>query len=161
MYYTLYDSPIQTLRLVSNGEALMGLYMESKPHQRRWQQDWVQDDAIAPFAAAKQQLAAYFAGQLTQFDLPLHRQGTPFQMAVWQALGDIPYGVTWSYGQLAHHLGKPTAARAVGLANGRNPLSIVVPCHRVVGAKGTLTGYGGGLGRKQWLLDHERQVQGA
>jgi methylated-DNA-[protein]-cysteine S-methyltransferase len=114
----------------------------------------VRDDEA--FAAAREQLAAYFAGERTDFDLPVTATGTPFQHEVWQALTEIPYGTTWSYGELARHIGKPAAVRAVGLANGRNHVSIVVPCHRVVGANGSLTGYGGGIERKRFLLDLER-----
>lgn len=106
--------------------------------------------------AVKQALAAYFSGRLDALgEVRVAVAGTPFQQKVWQALRSIPAGATWSYGQLAAHLGRPTASRAVGLANGANPVSIVVPCHRVIGANGALTGYGGGLVRKRWLLDHE------
>lgn len=104
----------------------------------------------------RQQLAAYFAGKLTRFDLPLNATGTAFQQQVWAALCDIPYGETRSYGQLANAINKPKAVRAVGAANGRNPISIIVPCHRVIGANGTLTGYAGGLSRKAWLLELEK-----
>lgn len=103
----------------------------------------------------KAQLAEYFAGTRTTFDLPLAPAGTPFQQLVWGALGDIPYAETCSYGSIADALGKPTASRAIGMANGKNPLAIIVPCHRVVGANGRLTGYSGGLARKEWLLAHE------
>jgi methylated-DNA-[protein]-cysteine S-methyltransferase len=114
------------------------------------------DPADEPFAAAARQLAAYFAGQLTRFSLPLSPRGTEFQRQVWAALQEIPYGQTVTYGQLAADLGRPAASRAVGLANGRNPVSIVVPCHRVIGSDGSLTGYGGGLDRKRYLLDLEQ-----
>ncbi|MBE5803398.1 MAG: methylated-DNA--[protein]-cysteine S-methyltransferase [Clostridiales bacterium] len=103
------------------------------------------------------QLNAYFQGRLTGFDLPLRMAGTPFRMKVWNALRRIPYGETCSYGQLAAMIGQPKASRAVGGANHHNPISIIVPCHRVIGADGTLTGYGGGLDMKQWLLEHERK----
>lgn len=105
--------------------------------------------------ALAEQLAAYFAGSRTAFDLALDPVGTPFELAVWAALREIPFGQTRSYGQLARSLGNPAAVRAVGRANGRNPLAIVVPCHRVIGAGGTLVGYAGGVERKRWLLDHE------
>lgn len=104
------------------------------------------------------QLGEYFAGHRVDFDLPLVPAGTPFQQKVWMALRDIPYGRTMSYGEIALELGQPTASRAVGLANGRNPLAVIVPCHRVIGSNGSLTGFGGGLERKRWLLDHERTV---
>jgi methylated-DNA-[protein]-cysteine S-methyltransferase len=155
IYFTVCESPIQSLRLVSDGRSLMGLYMMSEKHQFASQSDWVEDDSVAPFPEAKQQLAAYFSGTLTQFDLPLLMQGTTFQQSVWEALKTIPYGTTLSYGELAQQIGQPKASRAVGLANGQNPISIVVPCHRVIGANGKLTGYGGGIERKQWLLNHE------
>ena len=107
------------------------------------------------------QLRAYFAGQLTVFDLPLRMEGTAFRMKVWQALQRIPYGETRSYGQLAAMIGQPSASRAVGGANHHNPISIIVPCHRVIGADGALTGYGGGLDMKEWLLEHERKYRHA
>ncbi|WP_346290870.1 methylated-DNA--[protein]-cysteine S-methyltransferase [Sphaerothrix gracilis] len=156
IYFTFYESPIQTLRLVSDGRSLLGLYMLSEKHAQISAQDWIEDETAQPFALARQQLSDYFAGALTQFDLPLSPQGTPFQQRVWATLKTIPYGATLSYGELAQQIGQPQAARAVGLANGRNPVSIIVPCHRVVGANGKLTGYGGGVERKQWLLNHER-----
>jgi methylated-DNA-[protein]-cysteine S-methyltransferase len=121
-------------------------------------QSWLRDDHTPPFDTAKEQLAAYFEGRLTDFDLPLSLQGTPFQRLVWQALQEIPYGVTISYGDLARRVGNPNSSRAVGLANGHNPVSIIVPCHRVIGSNGKLTGYGGGLPRKAALLDFEFTV---
>jgi methylated-DNA-[protein]-cysteine S-methyltransferase len=114
------------------------------------------DDAL--LRPAREQLRAYFAGELLDFDLPLAAAGTEFQQRVWQALGAIPYGATASYAAIARAIGSPTATRAVGAANGRNPIAIIVPCHRVIGKDGTLTGYGGGLARKQWLLRHEAGV---
>ncbi len=156
IYFTAYESPIQTLRLVSDGRSLIGLYMLSEKHALIPGKDWVEDDAVAPFPAAIHQLTDYFAGGLTEFDLPLQIAGTPFQQQVWSALNTIPYGATLSYGELAEQIGQPKASRAVGLANGHNPVSIIVPCHRVIGANGKLTGYGGGIERKQWLLNHER-----
>jgi methylated-DNA-[protein]-cysteine S-methyltransferase len=154
-YFTYFESPIQTLCLVSNGRSLIGLYMMSDQHSLTPQSDWIKDESVAPFPAVKEQLTAYFAGILTEFDLPIQMNGTIFQQRVWQALLSIPYGTTMSYGDLARHIGQPNASRAVGLANGRNPVSIVVPCHRVIGSNGQLTGYGGGIERKQWLLNHE------
>jgi methylated-DNA-[protein]-cysteine S-methyltransferase len=111
----------------------------------------------APFTEVISQLEQYFAAQRTDFDVPLTLAGTPFQRSVWAALREIPYGETMSYSQLAERIGRPGAARAVGLANGRNPIGIIVPCHRVVGATGSLTGYGGGLSRKRYLLDFEHR----
>lgn len=117
--------------------------------------DWRRDDRA--FAAAREQLRAYLDGCLTTFDLPLAPRGTPFQLEVWRALTEIPAGETISYGELARRIGRPSASRAVGAANGANPLPVVVPCHRVIGANGTLTGFGGGLDTKRWLLALERR----
>jgi methylated-DNA-[protein]-cysteine S-methyltransferase len=158
-YITTYESPIQTLQLVSDGRSLIGLYMLSDKHQAIRQPNWIETDQVDPFPETKQQLAAYFVGSLRTFDLPLTQHGTPFQQRVWAALQTIPYGATLSYGALAQQIGQPRAARAVGLANGQNPISIIVPCHRVIGANGKLTGYGGGIERKQWLLQHEQHTQ--
>jgi methylated-DNA-[protein]-cysteine S-methyltransferase len=158
IYFTFYNSPIQSLRLVSDGRSLLGLYMMSEKHSLTPPSDWVEDASVDLFRETQQQLTAYFAGTLTEFDLPLQLQGTRFQQQVWDALKTIPYGTTVSYRELAQQVRQPTAARAVGLANGRNPVSIVVPCHRTIGANGKLTGYGGGIERKQWLLNHERFV---
>jgi methylated-DNA-[protein]-cysteine S-methyltransferase len=149
---TVLDSPVGPLTLVERDGALAGLYMAEHRHMPLLEMD--RDDSI--LGAAREQLDAYFRGELEVFDLPLSVGGTPFQQAVWRGLAQIPYGETWSYRDLAEHLGNARAVRAVGLANGKNPVSIVVPCHRVVGADGSLTGYGGGLERKQWLLAHER-----
>jgi len=151
--YCIAPSPIGELLLFGNGHALQGLYLESHDVWPQKQPDWRWDEA--PFKAAIAQLHEYFDRRRTVFDLPLAPVGTPFQQRVWTALLDIPHGVTISYGELATRLGDPKASRAVGLANGRNPISIVIPCHRVIGANGNLTGYGGGLDRKEWLLRHE------
>ena len=147
-------SPIGRLLLTSDGTALTGLYME--PSRKAQSTDgWAQDAAVRPLVDAVRQLSEYFAGSRREFDLPLRLNGTLFQTRVWRELTEIPYGTTWSYGELAKRIDKPSASRAVGLANGRNPISILVPCHRVIGADGSLTGYGGGLDRKRWLLAHE------
>ena len=151
------DSPVGPLRLTSDGTHLTGVYFAEHRHAPDDLGEEVSVDAsprVLTEAAA--QLRAYFAGERNDFDLPLAADGTDFQQRVWAALRTIPYGATWSYGELAAQLGRPGAARAVGLANGRNPISIVVPCHRVVGSDGSITGYGGGLLRKQTLLDLER-----
>jgi methylated-DNA-[protein]-cysteine S-methyltransferase len=158
IYFTFYESPIQILRLVSDGRSLIGLYMMSEKHSLIPQGDWLEDKSVELFGQAKQQLTAYFVGSLTEFDLPLQMEGTSFQKRVWSVLQTIPYSTTISYGELAQQIGQPRASRAVGLANGRNPISIVVPCHRVIGANGKLMGYGGGIDRKQWLLNHERLI---
>ncbi|GLZ14815.1 methylated-DNA--protein-cysteine methyltransferase [Actinomadura sp. NBRC 104425] len=157
--HAVLDSPVGPLTLVAHDGVLCGLYVDAQRH-RPPQERFGLRAAIAdePFAAAAEQLKAYFAGELTTFDLPLALHGTPFQLRVWEALREIPYGETVSYGELAREIGRPTAARAVGLANGRNPISIIVPCHRVIGSTGGLTGYGGGLERKRFLLDFERRT---
>ncbi|MER5267087.1 methylated-DNA--[protein]-cysteine S-methyltransferase [Actinosynnema sp. NPDC002837] len=154
MSHTTVDSPVGPLTLVAHGDVLSGLYMTGQRYRPA-------DDAFgpedpSPFGDVVVQLAEYFAGTRTAFDLPLDPIGTPFQRTVWRALAEIPYGETVTYGELAQRLGRPSAARAVGLANGRNPIGIIVPCHRVVGANGDLTGYGGGLERKRQLLDFEQ-----
>ncbi len=149
------DSPIGRLTLTSDGSALTGLYMHvaGKPLPRT--AEWVMDPTAAPLPEAVRQLNEYFAGGRRHFELPLHLTGTDFQKRVWQQLTAIPFGETWTYGQLAKRLDNPSACRAVGLANGKNPIAIIVPCHRVIGADGSLTGFGGGLPRKEWLLTHE------
>jgi len=152
--FSYFESPIGRLLLTSDGTALTGLHME--PSRKALCTDgWIEDVTVAPLSATVRQLTEYFEGTRREFDLPLRLLGTAFQQRVWRELTEIPYGQTWSYGQLAKRIDKPSASRAVGLANGRNPISILVPCHRVIGADGSLTGYGGGLERKQWLLAHE------
>jgi methylated-DNA-[protein]-cysteine S-methyltransferase len=159
VYYTQLDSPVGPVLLTSNGTALTGLYMTEHKYGEEIGDNWVPSDDAAPFPDAKRQIEAYFAGTLTHFDLPLAMSGTPFQRRVWEALLAIPYGETTSYGELARSLGNPGASRAVGLANGRNPISIIVPCHRVIGSNGKLTGYGGGLPRKSALLALEASTR--
>ncbi|GHJ41394.1 methylated-DNA--[protein]-cysteine S-methyltransferase [Streptomyces sp. TS71-3] len=155
--HTHIDSPYGRLTLVATGGALCGLYMTDQRHRPAEETFGAPGDPDdAPFRAVIEQLTAYFAGDLKEFDLPLHLAGTPFQRRVWEQLLQIPYGQTRSYGELARTLGSAQASRAVGLANGRNPVSIIVPCHRVIGANGDLTGYGGGVARKRRLLDFER-----
>ncbi|WP_344629555.1 methylated-DNA--[protein]-cysteine S-methyltransferase [Streptomyces glaucosporus] len=155
---TVVDSPYGPLTLVAEEGRLIGLYMERQRH-RPPEESFGERDG-RPFGAVEEQLGEYFAGQRTAFDLPLDLRGTPFQRTVWNALLEIPYGETVSYGRLAERIGRPAAARAVGLANGRNPVGIIVPCHRVVGSTGDLTGYGGGVDRKRRLLDFERRGAG-
>ena len=150
---TTFDSPIGVLTLTGEDGYLTGLYMDDQRHAPTGSDQWVPDDAA--FEAVLGQLDAYFSGRRTDFDVPMRMRGTDFQRRVWDGLTQIPYGETWSYAQLAEKVGNPRACRAVGLANGRNPVAIIVPCHRVIGANGTLTGYGGGLDRKRWLLDLE------
>ncbi|KQX12403.1 cysteine methyltransferase [Streptomyces sp. Root431] len=148
--HTVVDSPYEPLTLVAVDGVLSRIHMTGQRH--RPPEETFGEPDPRPFGEAIRQLDAYFAGELTEFDLPLHLVGTPFQLRVWEELRRIPYGETRTYGELAEALGNPTASRAVGLANGKNPVGIVVPCHRVVGAGGSLTGYGGGLDRKQRLL---------
>jgi methylated-DNA-[protein]-cysteine S-methyltransferase len=153
--FTHAASPIGRLLLLSDGIAVTGLYMETERHPPRRDADWIPDAGCEPLRRTTLQLAEYFAGERREFDLPLAPRGTAFQRQVWDELLTIQFGQTTSYGALARRLGNPGASRAVGLANGQNPISIIIPCHRVIGADGTLTGYGGGLPRKQWLLRHE------
>ncbi|MFI4862037.1 MAG: methylated-DNA--[protein]-cysteine S-methyltransferase [Phycisphaerales bacterium JB063] len=155
MHYSHFDSPVGSLLLVGDRGALCGLYFPNSKYPAKQRDDWQQDDK--PFDEAKRQLDAYFAGDLQTFDLPLAPQGTDFQQRVWQQLRQIPYGQTISYGQLAQRTGDPNGSRAVGNANGKNPISIIVPCHRVIGANGRLTGFGGGLDTKRQLLELEQQ----
>lgn len=154
--HTVVDSPYGPLTLVATDGVLSALYMTEQRH-RPPQETFgeVGDPQDRPFDTVIAQLDEYFAGERTEFDLPLRLQGTPFQRSVWEQLRMIPYGETRSYGQLADALGKSGASRAVGLANGKNPVGIIVPCHRVIGSTGSLTGYGGGLDRKQRLLVFE------
>ena len=156
------DSPIGPLTLVAEEGRLAGLYMELERHRPEAEVLGVPADVDADpvLAKAADQLQAYFDGKLTSFDLPLTMAGSGFQRAVWAGLQAIPYGQTISYGELARRIGQPSASRAVGLANGRNPVAIVVPCHRVIGANGALTGYGGGLDRKRYLLGLEQRISG-
>ncbi len=158
--HTVIESPVGPITLVASGGVLTGLYLDRQrhaPHPESFGE--TTDTSHEPFSEAARQLEDYFDGKRTEFDVPLRLAGTPFQRRVWAALAEIPYGETASYGQLAGRIGQPTAARAVGLANGRNPVAIIVPCHRVVGSDGSLTGYGGGLERKQYLLAFERRIK--
>ena len=151
MFTTLHPSPVGDILLRADAEGrLTALYLRHD----------VTEAGDGPFDAAREQLDAYFAGELEVFDLPLALHGTPFQRRVWDELARIPFAETVSYKELALRLGDLKLVRAVGLANGRNPVSIVIPCHRVIGADGTLVGYGGGLERKRWLLDHEAVASG-
>jgi methylated-DNA-[protein]-cysteine S-methyltransferase len=153
--HTVTDSPLGPLTLVAEDGGLAGLYMTGQRHRPPEETFGERDPSQPVFGRVAEQLDAYFTGELTEFGLPLALHGTPFQRRVWAGLREIPYGSVLSYGQLATRLGQPGASRAVGLANGRNPVGIIVPCHRVVGSTGSLTGYGGGLARKRRLLDFE------
>ena len=151
--YATIDSPIGTLLLTADAAGLSGVYMESHKGGPRPTPKWRRDHAALAEAAG--QLAAYFDGELRQFDLSLSLHGTPFQQRVWRALCEVPMGQTRTYAELAQRIGAPRAVRAVGAAVGRNPISIIVPCHRIVGSDGGLRGFAGGLARKRWLLEHE------
>jgi methylated-DNA-[protein]-cysteine S-methyltransferase len=163
-YLAHIDSPIGVLRLSADERALTGLDLgadaRAAVRANGARAAPIEDPRAGPLPAAIRQLGEYFAGARRAFDLPLSLAGTPFQRLVWQALTEIPYGATWSYGELARRIGRPAAARAVGMANHRNPLPIIVPCHRVIGADGSMTGYGGGIARKEWLLGLERAGEG-
>lgn len=152
--YTLIPSPLGDLLVAGDEEGLRHLTFQGGAHPFKPPRAWRRDDAA--FDEVRRQLRAYFAGELREFDLPLAPEGTPFQQAAWAALREIPYGETRTYGEQARRLGQPNASRAVGAANGRNPLGIVIPCHRVIGASGKLTGYYGGLRIKEALLELER-----
>lgn len=154
--------PFGALRLVAEGDALVAVHLprEEGPGSPPGDRD-VGGSAHPVLAAAARQLEEYFAGKRDVFDLPLAPRGSEFQRAVWAALRTIPHGQTRSYEQVARAIGRPTASRAVGAANGKNPIAIIVPCHRVIGADGSLTGYAGGLPVKRWLLGHERPEGGA
>lgn len=156
--HTVMDSPVGPLTLVGDGTALRGLYMDRQRYRPPEELFGEPDDTA--FAAAIEQLEEYFSGRRQVFDLPLAFAGTPFQQTVWTALCAIPFGETTTYGRLAAELGRPAAARAVGHANGKNPISIIVPCHRLVGSTGDLTDYGGGIERKRFLLALERATYG-
>jgi methylated-DNA-[protein]-cysteine S-methyltransferase len=152
------DSPVGPLTIAGTDGVVHHLRMDAQSYPPKGQDAWRNDDDS--FGEAVDQLHAYFAGELRAFDVPLHLDGTEFQQRVWRALLEIPFGETRTYGALATRVGAPAAARAVGLANGHNPIGIIVPCHRVIGADGSLTGYGGGIDRKRRLLEHERTISG-
>jgi methylated-DNA-[protein]-cysteine S-methyltransferase len=156
IYWHQIGSPVGPLVLAGDGTRLKQIHFHTEQPPPLPEPDWVADPR--PFAQTIAQLEAYFAGRLLEFDLPLAPEGTPFQLSVWQQLRRIPYGQTVCYGELARRIGNPRAARAVGLANGSNPLPIIVPCHRVIGADGSLTGFGGGLPIKRKLLELERET---
>ncbi len=154
IYFDTIPSPIGHLLVTSDGVNLTGLYLENHKGGPSIDRNWSQDSS--KFGGVKSQLASYFAGNLKKFDVAIRTGGTEFQRAVWKQLDGIPFGETLTYGEIAKRLGDPHASRAVGTAVGRNPVSIIVPCHRVVGSHGAITGYAGGLERKRFLLDHER-----
>lgn len=155
MFYTQIESPLGPLLLVADEAGLRQILFVNGRHAAQPESSWKEDSE--PFREAIRQLQTYFAGKLEKFDLQLAPEGTPFQLEVWRNLCEIPYGATVSYGELATRIGNPKACRAVGLANGSNPLPVVIPCHRVIGSNGKLTGYGGGLPIKEKLLALERR----
>jgi len=155
LFYKFAPTPVGELKLVASEKGLVAVLWENDNPRRVPLTDLTQDDRQPVLLEAERQLEEYFAGRRQRFELLLDMRGTPFQKNVWKALLAIPFGEVRSYGELAHKLGKPNASRAVGAANGRNPISIVVPCHRVIGASGKLTGFAGGLETKAHLLNHE------
>ena len=159
-FYTNYASPLGPLLLMSDGTSLTGLHTDNDKHRPAIQLDWISDESVAPFAPTIAQLHRYFDGTLSHFEVPLAPRGTAFQLQVWRELCNIPFGETISYAELARRIGRPTASRAVGHSNARNPISIIVPCHRVIGADNSLTGYAGGLDRKRALLALEAEKAG-
>ena len=156
IWYDELPTPIGVLRLVADSQGLREVWFETGRHRKSPKPEWIR--APERLEEPRRQREEYFAGDRTQFDLALHPLGTPFQLAVWEELGRIPYGVTISYAELARRIGQPSAVRAVGAANGRNPIPIVLPCHRVIGSDGSLTGFGGGLPTKRFLLAMEDRV---
>lgn len=159
-YYDFYDSPIGKMLLTASDAGVTGVHFVGEKYYPQIDPAWRRDANAEFIAAVRAQLQEYFTGKRKRFDLRLAPEGTPFQRKVWRALTEIPFGATRSYGDIAARIGAPTASRAVGAANGRNPISIIVPCHRVIGASGDLTGYAGGLGRKQALLELEAPQNG-
>ena len=153
MYYDTIETPIGRIMLAGDGRSLQYVGLPEARRPMTIPAGWVREPSR--LAESARQFSAYFSGDLMDFDLPLDATGTAFQKQVWKALVEIPYGTTISYAELARRIDNPKASRAVGLANGANPLAIVVPCHRVIGANGSMTGYGGGLSAKRFLLDHE------
>ena len=151
-YYDFYDSPHGQMLLVANDEGLAGVYFEGQKYSPQVAPGWRRDPDHAPLRDGKRELAEYFASKRERFETPLAPHGTPFQRAVWNAISTVAFGETITYGELARRAGYPGSVRAAGAATGRNPLTILVPCHRIVGSTGSLTGYAGGLERKRALL---------
>ncbi len=154
-YYQLHDSPVGELLLISDGAALTALHMTAGKYVPSLEVDWLRDDERAVLTQTRRELDEYFSGKRRVFSIPLAPSGTEFQKQAWTALTKIPFGEKRTYGQQAAIIGRPKAVRAIGAANGKNPISIIVPCHRVIGADGTLTGYAGGLHNKEYLLKLE------
>lgn len=156
--YDFYDSPHGRMLLVAGGDGLAGVYFDGQKYHPGLDPGWRRDAGHAPLAQAKRELAEYFAGERRRFETPLAAEGTPFQQSVWRAISGVAFGDTITYDALARSAGCPGSARAAGAATGRNPLTILVPCHRIVGANGSLTGYAGGLARKRALLALESGI---
>lgn len=154
-FFTHFDSPMGTLMAVATDDALTDLHVVSGKYVPKIDEAWLDSSKLPLFLQLRQELTEYFAGHRKNFTVKLAPEGTAFQQAAWKALTKIPYGQTRTYGEQAAAIGKPSAVRAIGAANGRNPIGIVVPCHRVIGANGTLTGYAGGLDKKEFLLKLE------
>jgi methylated-DNA-[protein]-cysteine S-methyltransferase len=157
-YYDLYESPHGQMLLVANGEGLSGVYFAGQKYLPQVEPDWRWDARHAPLCQAKRELTEYFGGERKRFETALAPEGTPFQQALWKAISTVGFGKTITYSELALHAGFPGSARAAGAATGRNPISIIVPCHRIVGSNGSLTGYAGGLDRKRALLALESGI---
>ncbi len=157
IYYKWLESPVGDLLLTAVSQLLTGLYLKDQKHFPDISEGWQEVSKKEIFDQAEEQLSEYFSHKRQRFDIAIAPQGTPFQQQVWHHLYQIPFGKTTSYGSLAEVIGKPGAARAVGAANGRNPISIIVPCHRVIAINGNITGYAGGIDRKHWLLRHEQE----
>ena len=159
--YDYYDSPCGRVLLVADGEALCGVYFTGQKHYFAPERGWKRDPQAAPLAETRRELDEYFSGKRRKFDVPLAAEGTPFQRAVWKAIAGVRFGETISYAELARRAGRPGSARAAGSATGRNPIGIIVPCHRIVGADGSLTGYAGGIDKKVTLLALEAKAASA
>jgi methylated-DNA-[protein]-cysteine S-methyltransferase len=157
-YYDLYESPHGQMLLVAEGEGLSGVYFEGQKYHAQVEPEWRRDARHAPLLQAKRELAEYFGGERKCFESPLAPEGTPFQRSVWKAISTVDFGKTITYGELARRAGCIGSARAAGAATGRNPITILVPCHRIVGSNGSLTGYAGGLARKRALLALESGI---
>jgi len=157
-YYDLYESPHGWMMLVANAEGLSGVYFDGQKYLPQVGPEWLRDGRHAPLRQAKRELAEYFGGKRERFETALAPEGTPFQRSVWKAISTVGFGKTITYAELARHAGVPGSARAAGAATGRNPIGIIVPCHRIVGSDGSLTGYAGGLDRKRALLALESGI---
>ncbi len=159
--YDYYESPCGRMLLVADGEALCGVYFTGQKHFRAPEPGWRREPGAAPLAQARRELDEYFKGKRTKFEVSLAAEGTPFQRAVWKAIAGVAFGETISYAELARRAGRPGSARAAGAATGRNPIGVIVPCHRIVGADGSLTGYAGGMAKKRALLALEGRADGS